>query len=207
MSISTPLKILIVEDDPIIAEDLADHLTILQYEVSGIAHSTKQALQILSTHEVDLAILDIHLGSNDSGIHLASTLNQEYLIPFIFLTAYSDDLLLQELRATLPAGFILKPFDEHRLKAAIEIARHTYYQVTHPYWHQLVEFNQQFITPLTKRELELLQLLCRGLTNKALSENMFVSINTIKTHLKNLYAKMDVHNRSEAVAKVQGWIK
>jgi len=192
-----PLKILIVEDDPIIAEDLAGCLRLLKYEVNGIAHSSKQALAILATTEIDLAFLDINLGETDNGIQLAKFLNQEYLIPFIFLTAYSDDLLLKELRETLPAGFILKPFDQYRIKAAIEIARHTYYQTTHAYWHQLVEFNQHFIEPLTRRELELLQQLCR----------LFISVNTVKTHLKSLYSKMDVRNRSEVIVKVQGWIK
>ncbi len=202
-----PLKILIVEDDPIIAEDLAGCLALLKYEVNGIAYSSKEALSLLSTNEIDLAILDINLGVEDSGIQLASILNQEYLIPFIFLTAYSDDLLLKELRETLPAGFILKPFDQYRIKAAIEIARHTYYQVTHAYWHQLVAFNQQFIEPLTERELELLQQLCRGLTNKEIGKALFISVNTVKTHLKSLYLKMDVRNRSEVIVKVQGWIK
>ena len=201
------LNILVVEDDPVIAEDIAECLKQSNYQVKGIAYHSKEAIRLLDELEVDLVILDINLGEEDSGVDLASIINKEYLIPFIFLTAYSDDLLLEEIRKTLPAGFVLKPFDKHRLRAAIQIARHTYYQVIHAYWHQLVDINKKLITKLTRRELELLQLLCQGLTNQEIGNILFVSINTVKTHLKHLYSKLDVRNRAEAVAKIQGWIK
>jgi len=200
------LKILVVEDDPVIAQDIAENLVALGYQVGGLAYSSKKALKILATQAIDLAILDINLGKTDTSIKLAQKLNQEYLIPFIYLTAYSDDLTLSEVRETLPAGFVLKPFDLPRLKAAIEIACHTYYRVTHTYWHQLDNLNQHLLKDLTKRELELLQLVCKGLTNQELGDALFVSINTIKTHLKHLYAKLEVRNRAEVIAKVQGLI-
>lgn len=200
------LNILIVEDDPVIAEDIANCIEELGYAISGVAYSTHSAKQILQSQTVDLVLLDIHLGKEDSGFKLAHLLNKEYLIPFIYLTAYSDDLILREVNETLPAGFVLKPFDEQRLKAAIKIATHTYYKVIHAYLHQLVEINKSLIEPLTKRELELLELLCRGLTNQEIASQIYVSVNTVKTHLKNLYLKLGVRNRAEAGAKVQGWI-
>jgi len=60
---------------------------------------------------------------------------------------------------------------------------------------------------LTRRETELLQLLCSGKSNQELANALFVSINTVKTHLKNLYLKLDVGNRAEAIIRVQHWMK
>ncbi|GAB4407282.1 MAG: hypothetical protein OHK0039_09680 [Bacteroidia bacterium] len=159
------------------------------------------ARRALAQFEPDLALLDIHLGSGKEGIELAHHINQTCLIPFIFLTAYSDDSTLGEVREALPAGFVLKPFDEARLKAAIEIARHTYYATLQPRLRQLV--TRALPEPLTQREAELLDLICEGFTNREMAEATFVSVNTIKTHLKNLYLKLQVRNRTEAILKVQ----
>ena len=195
------LHILVVEDDPVVRADLMAALDELGYIVAGGAGNLPQARAALDTLNPDLVLLDIHLGAGKEGIELAHHINQNALIPFIFLTAFSDDATLAELRETLPAGFVLKPFDEARLKAAIEIARHTYYAVLQP--HLRSGLALQLPEPLTPREAELLQLLCKGLTNRELAEATFVSLNTIKTHLKNLYLKLQVRNRAEAILKVQ----
>lgn len=60
---------------------------------------------------------------------------------------------------------------------------------------------------LTQRELELLRLLCSGKTNQELADELFISINTIKTHLKNLFLKMNVESRAEAIIKVQQFLQ
>ncbi|RMG65961.1 MAG: DNA-binding response regulator [Bacteroidetes bacterium] len=195
------LHILVVEDDPVVRADLMAALAELGYVVAGGAGSLPQARTALETLSPDLVLLDIHLGEGKEGIELAHHLNQHWLIPFIFLTAYSDDRTLNEVRETLPAGFVLKPFDDARLKAAIEIARHTYYAVLQP--HLRSGLSLQLPEPLTPRETELLRLLCQGLTNRELAEATFVSLNTVKTHLKNLYLKLQVRNRAEAILRVQ----
>jgi LuxR family maltose regulon positive regulatory protein len=59
------------------------------------------------------------------------------------------------------------------------------------------------IEPLTDRELEVLQELAKGLTNPEIAERLMVSLNTIKTHTKNIYAKLEVRNRTEAVMRAQ----
>ncbi len=201
------LRGLIVEDDPLICKDIGFCLEDLGYEPLGPAHTVESALSMLEEYIPDFILLDIDLGAGKNGVELARIINREYRLPFIFLTAFSDDMTLREVKDTLPAGFVLKPFDQHRLKAAIRLALHNYYAVTRIHLDHLEELNRGLIEPLTKREMELLRLLCSGKSNRELARTTFVSINTIKTHLKNLYLKLKVTNRAEAITKVSSFRK
>jgi len=202
---SDRLHILVVEDDALVRADLCASLTELGYLVLGEAGCIDDARQALRDLAPDLVLLDIHLGQGQEGIELAHLINREAMIPFIYLTAHHDVATLRALRETLPAGFVLKPYDDNRLRAAIEIARHTYYAVLHPHWRQVEHLAQplDLPEPLTPREQDLLQLLCRGYPNRRMAEELFVSVNTVKTHLKNLYLKLEVSNRAEAILRVK----
>lgn len=205
MSVPEPFFMLIVEDDPLVRADLADCLQEAGYQVIGEAGTKADALAQLRETEPDLVLLDIHLERGQEGIEIAREINAQYLIPFIYLTALIDEKTLSDVSDTLPAGFVVKPFDEGRLKAAIEIARRTYYAVLEPHWRRQEDLLPHLPEPLTQRETELLTLLCEGKTYRRMAEELFVSINTVKTHLKNLYLKLQVSNRAEAILKVKGW--
>lgn len=198
---------LVVEDDPLVADDLSLCIQDLGYQVIGPANDFATARQLLEERLPDLVFLDIDLGGEETGIDVASLINREYKIPFIFLTAFSDQQTLEEVKDQYPAGFVLKPFDENRLRAAIQIAFHNYYSIIRFHLTGLDRLNKALVEPLTRRETELLQLLCSGKSNQELANALFVSINTVKTHLKNLYLKLDVGNRAEAIIRVQHWMK
>lgn len=198
---------LVVEDDPLVADDLSLCIQDLGYQVIGPANDFETARQLLEERLPDLVFLDIDLGGAATGIDVATLINREYKIPFIFLTAFSDQQTLQDVKAQFPAGFVLKPFDENRLRAAIQIAFHNYYSIIRFHLTGLDRLNKALVEPLTRRETELLQLLCSGKSNQELANALFVSINTVKTHLKNLYLKLDVGNRAEAIIRVQHWMK
>ena len=198
---------LIVEDDPLICKDIGFCLSDLGYLTLGPAHSVEGALLLLEEEAPDFILLDIDLGKEKNGIDLARIINRDYRLPFIFLTAFSDDMTLKEVQDTLPAGFVLKPFDPNRLKAAIKLAVHNYYAVIRIHLDNIRELNRSLVEPLTRREMELLQLLCSGKSNQELARTTFVSVNTIKTHLKNLYLKLRVNNRAEAITKASTWLK
>jgi len=198
---------LVVEDDPLVADDLSLCIQDLGYQVIGRANDFATARQLLEERLPDLVFLDIDLGGEETGIDVATLINREYKIPFIFLTAFSDQQTLEEVKDQFPAGFVLKPFDENRLRAAIQIAFHNYYSIIRFHLTGLDRLNKALVEPLTRRETELLQLLCSGKSNQELANALFVSINTVKTHLKNLYLKLDVGNRAEAIIRVQHWMK
>ncbi len=113
---------MIIEDEMIIAEDLKDILEDLGYQVEGIAISAREALQLLEEHSPDLALVDIQLKGGKDGIELAAEIRDHYRIPFIFLTSHADTATLQRAKEVNPYGYVLKPYEEPAIHAAIEMA-------------------------------------------------------------------------------------
>ena len=114
-------KILITEDEVIIAEDIAACLEELGYEVCAIDSGIDTIAMVRET-KPDLVLLDINIKGERDGIETATIIKEEFGIPFIFLTAYADEKTIDRAKTTEPYGFIVKPFDEKDLRSAIEIA-------------------------------------------------------------------------------------
>ena len=192
--------ILIVEDEPLIAMDIQNQLKLVDYNFSYVAHSKDEALTTLKTHQVDLAILDINLGNHDSeGIELAEYIDQSIGIPFIFLTSYANKEILNKAKQTRPMAYIVKPFTTKDLFSSIEIAFYNHAQMLQPKQLSLLEINRKLPIELTEREFHILQDIFEGIPNKNMAQKHFVSLNTIKTHIKHLYEKLDVHSRSDTI--------
>ncbi|MBN2158579.1 MAG: PAS domain S-box protein [Spirochaetes bacterium] len=115
-------RILIVEDNAIIANDLARELGQWGYDVPAIASKGREALDAIERHRPDLIILDIDMPGGMDGIQTAGMIREEYGIPFIYLTAYSDDSLISRAKETGPYGYILKPYRSNELRITIEMA-------------------------------------------------------------------------------------
>jgi len=115
-------KILIVEDNPIVAEDLKIKLINLRYDITETAYSGEQALESVKSRRPDIALMDIRLGHGMNGIDTASKLKDKYKISVIYLTAHADDDTVSHAKFTEPYGYIVKPFDDTELKSVIEIA-------------------------------------------------------------------------------------
>ncbi len=115
-------RILIVEDERIVARDIQATLRRLGYEVPTLASSFDTALEKAALVRPDLVLQDINIEGEHDGIETAIQLREQFDIPVIFLTAYSDDETLDRAKAALPFGFLLKPFEERELLAAIEMA-------------------------------------------------------------------------------------
>lgn len=116
------VRILIVEDEPLIAEDLRAHLEELGYEVCATCDNALDAMGEIASHKPDLLLLDINLGDGADGIQLAEKVKAKHRMPFIFVTSHSDKTTLERVKPLRPAGFIIKPFDENDLRTQIELA-------------------------------------------------------------------------------------
>jgi signal transduction histidine kinase len=116
------LNILVVEDERIVARDLQVRLTRLGYQISGIASSKDEAIQSAQENRPDLALMDIRLNGVPDGIDAARELRADFNLPVIYLTGHSDNATLSQARTTEPFGYILKPFENRELVAAIETA-------------------------------------------------------------------------------------
>ncbi|HID43340.1 MAG TPA: PAS domain S-box protein [Archaeoglobaceae archaeon] len=115
-------KVLIVEDENIVAMDIKYTLKNLGYTVSGIASSGEEAIKLVEETSPDIVLMDIMLRGEMDGIQAAEIIRSRHYIPVIYLTAYSDSRTLQRAKVTEPFGYILKPFEEKELKTSIEIA-------------------------------------------------------------------------------------
>ena len=119
---SQPARILVVEDESIVAFNLQQRLSMLGYEVPAIAVSGQESLELVERTRPDLVLMDIHIQGEEDGIEVAARLQQSHAIPVIYLTAYSEDSTLERARKTRPYGYLLKPFSERELHATIQMA-------------------------------------------------------------------------------------
>lgn len=120
-------KILIVEDEFIVANDLSLILENAGYDVCGIADSVEEARELIAKYKPQLVLLDIHLKGKLTGIDLAHQLTEEN-IAFVYLSANSNQKILEEAKATQPYGFMVKPFREKDVLVSLQIAQYLHEQ-------------------------------------------------------------------------------
>jgi two-component system, cell cycle response regulator len=121
---TAPVSILLVEDEGVIARDLEDTLTRLGYRVSGIASEGTEAIAMARELHPELVVMDVGLRGEVDGIDVACAIQEDAPVPVIFLTGHSDTETLQRAVLTGPLGYLIKPFQEADLRAAVEVAIH-----------------------------------------------------------------------------------
>jgi PAS domain S-box-containing protein len=118
----TPARILIVEDERVVARDIQNRLTRLGYEVVGSTRSGDEAVRLAGERRPDLVLMDIRLEGPLDGVAAAQEIRRRSQLPVVYVTAYADDDTLRRARITEPFGYILKPFEERELRTVIEMA-------------------------------------------------------------------------------------
>ena len=115
---------MLVDDEIIITNQLEEFLNTMGYEIVAVASSGEEAVKLAKSHRPDLILMDIMMPGKDrmDGIAAAATIRDEYDIPVIFITAYGGEQVIERAKNVDPYGFIVKPFQEHELKATIEFA-------------------------------------------------------------------------------------
>lgn len=136
-------KILVVEDEKVVATDIEESLEKLGYTVVGGAATGIHAIRKVVETEPDLVLMDIKLKGKMDGVDAASELHERFGIPIVFLTAYADGEILERAKRTSPSGYVLKPFDERALRSAVEIALHR-----HPQERRLIESERRLVSAL-----------------------------------------------------------
>ncbi len=201
------IRVLIVEDDVLIALDISDCLSTEDYVITDIVHSHDDALRSMEKEQPDIAILDINLEGKLDGIKLGEVITQEYNFPFIYLTAYANKSILEKAKATRPMGYLVKPFNERDLFSSIQIALYNFNLDRKPNKLSLDSINMKLFQKITVKEFDVILAILEGKTNSQISEQLFISINTVKTHVKNIYQKLDVHTRIELIKKLKSLMK
>jgi len=201
-----PIRLLIVEDQPTILEKQRRLLEGRpEVEVIGTARDGATALQLIESLEPDVLLLDLGLPDID-GIEVtrqvkARGLKAEILIFTIF---EEEERVLDAVRAGA-SGYLLKGTPAERIVEAIGEVHRGGSVIQPQLARRLLRHFQAQQSPdaasLTPRETEILQLIAKGLSNRAAAETLGLSRATIRTHLEHIYSKLDVSNRTEAVTE------
>lgn len=191
------LNILIVEDDPIIGQQIEHFLIQFGHHVIDIVHNSEKALDLIYSQQPDLVLLDINIEGTKDGVQIAQVMEDKYSIPYIFLSALSDEDTLKRAQGTKPIGYVVKPFKASDLFVAISIGMSNYQKSLKKEISQEI-VNNVALSPLSKKEYTVLQDIAKGLTNEQIARQLEVSKNTIKWHTQNIFSKLGVPNRTAA---------
>jgi CheY-like chemotaxis protein len=115
-------RVLIVEDETLIAEELSERLSRLGFSVIAAVDSAEEGIAIATRERPDLVLMDIRLKGEKDGVQAAKEIRQQLDVPIVYLTAYSDRLTVDQAKATEHDAYLLKPFHRHDLQSTIEVA-------------------------------------------------------------------------------------
>lgn len=204
----TPIRVVIVED----LREVREGLTTLINGTHGFAcaggyRSMEDAVRSIDGHRPDVVLTDIGLPGM-SGIDGIRILRERHPdTPILALTVYDNDDKIFEALCAGASGYLLKHTPPARLLEALDEAVHGGAPMSPEVARRVVRLFREFRPPdhsaygLTPQENELLKLLANGHHKKTAAHEMGISINTISFHLKNIYQKLQVHSKTEAVAK------
>lgn len=180
--------VLIVEDELITAESIAELLIEEEFRIAGIAKEATAALDICSMAEEppQVVICDINIKGETKGTALAKKLKETYGCEIIFITAYADAKTLQSAFEAEPVMYVVKPYSDTQLLVAVQMAFHKVFK------KENVESNSKL--SLTDREREIAQLVANGFSSKQIARKLNISFETVKTHRRRMLQKNNISN-------------
>jgi len=164
-------------------------------DISAVAHSASEAYDALVNKDINFALLDIHLGPGPSGLDVANVIHTKYHLPYIFLTSFDDDATLAEAQKHAPYGYLVKPFQERTVLSTIKMAKANFDKMKQSGVALDIDTIQIFDV-LSKQEKAIALELIHGKSYKQISASLFISINTVKFHAKNIYMKLNIEGRA-----------
>ncbi len=197
-----PIKMMIVDDHQVVIDGIKLMIEDEQdLECVAEASTGKQAFQLIDQREIDLVLLDINL-PDINGIDICKRLSKDHPeVKILALTMYDKGSFIQQMFKSGASGYILKNAGKEELLKAIRtiIDGETYVsqQVSQALMNSLLKKDKSrsdFIPELTRREKEVLKLIAEEYTTQEISKNLFISLNTVETHRKNLLSKFGVRN-------------
>lgn len=192
------MKIILIDDHALIRAAMISALAGSRFEVVAQASSVSEALAMINTHNPDIALVDINLGSA-TGIELIKTaIKSGASCKFVVLTMHDDEQMLEEVKSAGALAFITKgaPVEQViQLLDAVADGADKFLKVG-----EIKARPIQKDFALSKRESEVLRLLPTGATATAIGGLLFLTEATIKTHLASIYRKLGAANRAQAVS-------
>jgi DNA-binding NarL/FixJ family response regulator len=214
---SQPIRVVLADDHAVVRKGIREFLE-AEGNIVVVAEASDgaQAVELVAEHLPDVAVLDIQM-PGVTGIEATRRIRAEHpSVKVLVLTAYDDDPYVFALLQAGAHGYLLKTADSSQLVEAVRAVQRGQPALDATITRKMIETMASGRPPgaasaaeaLTERELEVLRLAARGLTNKAIAQALSISDRTVQGHLANIYAKMSVGSRTEAVTEAlrQGWI-
>jgi len=202
--VDEPIRILIVDDHEVVRRGMSSILSGRNHMlVVGAVGSGEEALELVPTVAPDVVLLDLQLGGIH-GLEVIRRLLGESQDPpgIVVLTVHDEEELVLDAVKAGASGYVLKDAPADELVRAIERVaaggRHFDEVVVKAFLHERQRAND--LDLLTARELEILRMVAAGATNREVGEHMFLSVDTVKSHLETIYRKLGVSDRAHAVA-------
>lgn len=212
------ITIVIVDDQVLFAESLKNILEMRtrDLKVVGVAFDGKEAIEVVGSKRPDIVLMDVRMPKMD-GVHAARRiLERNPQEKIVMLTTFDDDVYVHEALRHGAVGYLLKTTRPVELIAAIRAIKQGTVQISQEVARKLVrevpplpgkadstsatQAGMSSVSTLTPREKELLKCLLEGLSNKEIADRLFLAEQTVKNHLGIIYEKLEVKNRSQALA-------
>ncbi|MCT9092789.1 response regulator transcription factor [Streptomyces sp. ASQP_92] len=199
---AAPIRLLLADDHPIVRAGLRAVLdTEPDFAVTGEAATAERAVELAAPGAYDVVLMDLQFGSGMHGAEATAAITARPGAPRVLvLTTYDTDADILAAVEAGAAGYLLKDAPPEELAAAVRTAASGQSALAPAVAHRLMDRMRTPAEALTRRELEVLQLVGDGLSNQRISKELFLSQATVKSHLVHIYAKLGVDSRTAAVA-------
>lgn len=188
------MRILIVEDEVIIAEDLADIVRSKGF-AAECANTFDEAVLAIKKFEPDVLFCDIDLsdGSGRDGIEFVKLIREEHpLIVVVYISALVTDSIIQKAQSTRPYTYLVKPFNAKQVGVTASIIADTIKSKSR---------HISKLSSLTETEQKVLQYVAKGFTSKEISEQLYISEKTVRNHRYNILKKLNLSNENNSLTK------
>jgi DNA-binding NarL/FixJ family response regulator len=196
-----PRRVLIVEDDRLVAFDLETMLAEFGFEPCPTAHSAEEALEHAHAYLPELVLMDIRLEGETDGVQAAQRLRTELGLRVVYMTANSDLATVERAKQTQPYGYLLKPVRPLDLRCCLELALH---QARLEQAREAPSAGGAASSPLLRtlsaREIEVLTMIARGHTSKDIARALSIAKPTVDTYRARLTEKLGAKSRAELVS-------
>ena len=204
------LRVLLVDDEPLLLESLEIILTPNGFTIVGMAKDGVEALELLKKDSCDLALVDLNM-KGMGGIELIRRLKSEYpKVKILVLTTFYDDKNITLAISGGADGYLLKDSGKDAILGAMKQIMEGQNVIDNKVMKRLAalmnpkEESTTILEGMTKRESEICTLLAKGLTNKQIADTLYISEGTVKNYISSIYDKTGIHDRAKLIVAIKG---